>query len=176
MHDTFKQLIANQYEASLSTLMYCAKKCPDAQWNVLVARYPFNQVLFHTLFFADFYLGYDAKSFRSQSFHKENRDLFADYEQLSDREPQSVYSRNQIEKYGKFCVEKALETVVLETEQSLCSEACFERREFSRAELHVYNIRHIQHHAAQLILRLRIDADVDIPWIGSGWRDPVPEA
>ena len=42
------------------------------------------------------------------------------------------------------------------------------RRYFTRAELHLYNIRHIQHHAAQLILRLRLDTDVDIPWVGRG--------
>jgi hypothetical protein len=47
----------------------------------------------------------------------------------------------------------------------------FARRTFSRAELYAYNTRHIQHHAAQLSLRLRIDAGVDIPWIGLGWRE-----
>jgi MFS superfamily sulfate permease-like transporter len=38
--------------------------------------------------------------------------------------------------------------------------------------LHVvagYITRHIQHHAAQLILRLRRDFEVDIPWFKSGW-------
>jgi hypothetical protein len=48
------------------------------------------------------------------------------------------------------------------------------RRHLPRAELHVYNIRHIQHHSAQLIMRLRLDCDVDVPWISSGWRDPAP--
>ncbi|MBC7855863.1 MAG: hypothetical protein IAF94_20740 [Pirellulaceae bacterium] len=37
------------------------------------------------------------------------------------------------------------------------------------ARLHV---RHIQHHAAQFILRLRLDTEVEIPWIGAGWRKP----
>jgi hypothetical protein len=45
----------------------------------------------------------------------------------------------------------------------------FRRRKCSRAELHVYNVRHIQHHAAQLILRLRLDTDVDVPWVGQAW-------
>jgi len=38
----------------------------------------------------------------------------------------------------------------------------------SRAELHIYNIRHIQHYAAQLSLRLRLDTEVDIPWVSHG--------
>jgi hypothetical protein len=41
----------------------------------------------------------------------------------------------------------------------------------SRAELYVYNLRHIQHHAAQLSLRLRLDHGVNIAWVGSGWRE-----
>jgi hypothetical protein len=34
--------------------------------------------------------------------------------------------------------------------------------------LQIYNIRHIQHHAAQLIERVREDAGIAIPWVGSG--------
>jgi hypothetical protein len=43
--------------------------------------------------------------------------------------------------------------------------------DFSRAELHVYNIRHIHHHAAQLSLRLRLDTGRGVDWVGSGWRE-----
>ena len=41
----------------------------------------------------------------------------------------------------------------------------------TRAEVHIHNIRHIQHHAAQLILRLRRDYGQDMPWFKSGWPD-----
>jgi hypothetical protein len=61
-----------------------------------------------------------------------------------------------------------------ETEQSLraaCKFAWLARLSMSRAELHVYNIRHIQHHAAKLSLRLRLDYGLDIRWVGSGWRE-----
>jgi hypothetical protein len=126
------------------------------------------------LFFADFYLGPDAESLRQQPFHLDNRDFFGDYEQLQDREPVSLYQRPQIAAYLHFCRSKAVTMIAAETEEDLCAPARFARRNCSRAELHVYNIRHIQHHAAQLILRLRLDTDVDVPWIGEGWRDPAP--
>jgi len=167
--ETFKQLIASQFEASLGTLGLCAAKCPDDLWNSPVAKYPFCQTAFHTLFFADYYLGSDPESHRRQEFHLANPQLFGDYEQLQEREPVSLYSRQQIEAYLKFCRGKAVATLAAETEQDLCAPARFPRRNFSRAELHVYNIRHIQHHAAQLILRLRLETDVDIPWVGAGW-------
>ena len=170
--DTFRQLVANQYEAGFCVLAHCAARCPDALWNAPVAKYPFSQVLFHTLFFADCYLGPDEESLSRQPFHLENRELFADYEQLQDREPTALYTRGQIALYLDFCRRKAATILDEESEQTLCAPTRFPRRNFSRAELHLYNIRHIQYHGAQLTLRLRLDTDVDIPWIGSGWRDP----
>jgi len=173
MIETVKRLIVSQYEASLCTLAHCVARCPDHLWNTRVAKYPFCQVAFHTLFFADYYLGPDAESLRQQPFHLANPDLFGDYEQLQEREPESLYDKLQIETYLAFCRAKAAATITAETGEDLDAPARFARRNFSRAELHVYNIPHIQHHAAQLILRLRLDTGVDIPWIGAGWRDPA---
>ena len=64
MIETVKRLIVSQYEASLCTLAHCVARCPDHLWNTRVAKYPFCQVAFHTLFFADYYLGPDAESLR----------------------------------------------------------------------------------------------------------------
>ena len=58
-----------------------------------------------------------------------------------------------------------------ETADTLNARCGFERLPFSRAELHISNIRHIQHHAAQLSLRLRLDSNTDIPWVKTGWLD-----
>ena len=171
MLDTVKQLLTNQFEAAFCTLSTCIDRCPDASWNMPVGNQPFCQVVFHTLFFADYYLGPDEASFRDQQYHRDNEAFFADYEQLEDREPVSLYDRAAIERYMRFCRKKASEILASETVESLSGPARFERRDFSRAELHVYTIRHIQHHAAQLSLRLRLDANQAIPWIGSGWRD-----
>ena len=168
MIETFKRLIVSQFEASFCTLGHCIERCPDDLWDVRVAKYPFCQVAFHTSFFADFYLGSDADALRLQPFHLANAKLFGDYEQLQDREPLSLYERSQVEGYLEFCRSKAAATIAAETEESLNAPAKFNRRNFSRAELHVYNIRHIQHHAAQLILRLRLDSNIDVPWIGAG--------
>ncbi len=171
MLDTTKKLIAHQFEAALCTLNTCIDRCPDASWNAPVGNQPFCQVVFHALFFADYYLGPDEESFRGQPFHRDNEAFFADYEQLEDREPVSLYRLAAIRKYMEHCRKKASDIIASETAESLSGPARFERRDFSRAELHVYTIRHIQHHAAQLSLRLRLDANQDIPWIGSGWRD-----
>lgn len=169
MFETLRSLLHHQYEAALCTLNVCVERCPEALWNAPVAHYPFSQVVFHTLFFADVYLETDETSFRNQPFHLENAAFFADYEQLEDREPVSVYDRPSIRRYVQHCREKVGRVLKDETKETLAGPCGFARRNFSRAELHVYNIRHIQHHGAQLILRLRLDSKVDIPWVGSGW-------
>ncbi|MBC7817767.1 MAG: DinB family protein [Planctomycetaceae bacterium] len=170
MLNTFKELIANQFEAAFCMLKTCIDRCPDAAWNAPVANLKFCQVAFHTLFFADFYLGQNADALRRQSFHRDHQPFFRDYEELENRVQVLLYDKPSIKTYLEHCRKKAAEVIAAETAESLAGPSGFERRTFSRAELHVLNIRHIQHHTAQLSLRLRIDSQQDIPWTGSGWR------
>ncbi len=127
--------------------------------------------MLHTLLYADCYLGENVDAFRNERFHKENAAFFGDYEQLQDREPVEVYERDDMRKYMRYVRHRATDVIASESAESLSAPAQFYRRDISRAELYIYNIRHIQHHAANLGLRLRIDVAEDIPWIGSGWRD-----
>jgi hypothetical protein len=80
------------------------------------------------------------------------------------------YERQAVKEYLNHCRDKAADVIAAETTGSLEAPCGFARRNISRAELHVYNLRHVQHHAAQLGLRLRLDYGDNIPWIDSGWR------
>ena len=171
MIDIYKELVSNQFEAAFCTLGACIDRCPDANWHAPVASLKFCQVAFHTLIFADLYLGRDTDELSQQAFHREHALVFADYEELEDRVQQQVYRKPFIGEYLQHCRDKASSGIAAETEESLNRTPGFKGRPYSRAELHVTNIRHIIHHAAQLSLRLRLDADVDIPWVASGWRN-----
>ncbi len=171
MLDTYRELIVNQYEAAFCTLNACIDRCPDDAWNMPIANHKFGQVAFHALFFADYYLGPNAGAQRDQRFHRDHTHIFDDYEELQDRAPIQLHDRSFTRKYLDHCRSKVRDVVAAETAESLSARADFEGKDFSRAELHVYNIRHIQHHAAQLILRLRIDCNQDTPWFRSGWQD-----
>lgn len=173
MLELVQKMLIGQYEAALSTLGRAVQQCPAELWSRPVARFPFCQTAYHTLFFTDLYLGLDLESFRSQAFHREHPDLFGDYEQIEDRDPVCVYDKSPIMTYLHFCRAKAIEVITAETAASLAAADTFQRKLSSRAELHLYNIRHIQHHAAQLILKLRADPDLKMPWIGSGWKLPT---
>jgi hypothetical protein len=171
MPEILKDLIAHQLEAALCTVNACIDRCPDALWNAPVGNLKFCQVAFHTLFWTDFYLSPNDASFREQPFHQEHASFFADYEEFADHEPTRLYDKPAIKTYMQHCRTKLATAIAAETDESLRGPSGFARRTFSRAELHVYSIRHVQHHAAQLSLRLRLDAGVAIPWIGVGWRE-----
>jgi hypothetical protein len=170
--DTLKELIGNQLQAALCTLHSCIDKCPEAAWDAPVANLAFCQVTLHTLFYADFYLGRNEHGFREQPFHRDNPQFFRDYEEMEDRKQVLLYDRVTMKAYLEHCRKKGAAVLAEETVETLSAPCGFTRREFSRVELYVYNIRHIQHHAAQLALRLRLDYQEDTPWFGSGWPAP----
>ena len=70
-----------------------------------------------------------------------------------------LYEKPFVLSYLQNVRRKAQDTIARESAEVLAGPSGFNWRKCSRAELHVYNIRHIQHHAAQLSLRLRLDAD-----------------
>jgi hypothetical protein len=174
MLDTLKDLLAHQYEASLATLNLAIARCPDALWHQPVATWRFCQAAFHAVFFADVYLQPtdDEDAVKRQPFHIAHSADFRDYEEMQDRQQVLLYDKPFVQAYLQDVRRKARETIASATAESLAGPSGFRRRPCSRAELHVYNIRHIQHHAAQLILRLRQDdADIEIPWVGHAWTD-----
>src|SRR5688500_16463564 len=99
MLNTFKELVAHQFDAAFCTLNACIDRCPETAWNARVANHKFCQVVFHTLFYADFYLGPDEQSFRQQPFHRENERFFRDYEEFEDRAPVLLYDKGAIKAY-----------------------------------------------------------------------------
>ena len=170
MLQTWRELVSGQYAAALCMLDLCIDQCPDSAWNEPVGSLKFCQVAFHTLFFTDFYLEASEVSIRDQDFHREHTEFFRDYEELEDRQQQLLYDRPAIKEYVQHCRVKSARVVADETESTLITRCGFSRRNCSRAELHIYNIRHIQHHAAQLSLRLRLETGDGVPWVGSGWH------
>jgi hypothetical protein len=173
MLDVLKDLLAHQYEASLCMLNLCIARCPDASWNEPVAKLKFCQAAFHCVFFTDLYLqpSDDFEAFKRQPFHVQHRDVFRDYEEWEDRPQVQLYERGFVLAYLQHARNKARETLAGESAEALAGPSGFSWRKCSRAELHVYNMRHVQHHAAQLSLRLRLDHGIDVPWVGHAWKE-----
>jgi len=57
------------------------------------------------------------------------------------------------------------------TEAEAAAPCGFERKTFSTLELLIYNLRHVQHHTAQLNLLLRQKTDSAPRWVGRAKDD-----
>lgn len=161
----------NQLLATMSTLKQSIDTCPEKEWNERHGDYPFSQVVFHALFFTDYYLSENEEEFLAQEFHKTNTSLFTDYEELENKIPEHLYTVEQINGYLKFCITKIRSKLANEGLRSLSEESGFKNRRMSKMELYIYVIRHIQHHAAQLGLRVQQLTGRELVWIRSGWKD-----
>jgi len=121
------------------------------------------------LFFTDLYLTASEETFSLREIHRKGGDERGDG--LSPGVP-----RAELLPYVQLCRAKAIEVVANETEQSLAGPSGFSWRKCSRLELHIYNIRHVQHHTGQLSAYLRrVDPQIGqrrdvLKWIGWGWR------
>lgn len=172
MTDDIKPILAAQFEAALCMLRDCIERCPPEHWDGLIAKYPFWQVAYHTLCFVDFYLAPGDEAWEPRTgeggFHPKGR---AD---LDDEYPSRRFTRAELLAYLALCRAKLHEVLgeapsAGRARESLEAPSGFPRLPFSRAELHLYNMRHIQHHTGQLGAYLR-RAGVDTDWVKAGWR------
>lgn len=171
MEDLVKTALADQMLAALASVGDHIELCPDDAWDRLVAKYTFNQTVFHTLFWSDVYLGRGYDAVREQAFHRENAAIFRDYDEFKKQPPSLAYTRGDMRLYVAHCREKAHQVIGAETAETLRGPSGFDWLDISRLEAHIYNTRHIQHHASQLVLRRRLDAGDDTPWHKSGWSE-----
>lgn len=165
MLEYLKTILSGQFEAALCMLGECIGKCPLEHWEGAIAKHTFRQVSYHTLFFVDLYLSRDEGAFQFRALHQRGGD---------EQSPTTVsagLSKDETLDYLAFCRQKAREAFSAETIESLQGKSGFAWLPFSRGELHLSNIRHVQHHTGQLSAYLRkIVDDGERWWIKTGWR------
>jgi hypothetical protein len=162
MTEHLKTILTGQLEASLAMLRECIARCPAAHWDEKIAKYTFWQVAYHTLCFVDLYLTETEAAFVCRDLHPQGM------EELNGEYPSRRFTQEELLRYADICREKARETIAAETRETLEGPSGFPRYPVSRAEMHLCNIRHIQHHAGQLIAFLR-HMQVDTRWVRTGW-------
>jgi hypothetical protein len=165
----FRDVLKSQYHASLAMLHEAIARCPDDQWASSAHKNAFWQVAYHTLFFTHLYLQRDEAAFRPWK-HQQNvqhPDGIAGPPDANSKLPliPDPYAKAQVLEYWEFCdglVDTAVDGLDLESPQS-----GFHWYKMSKLEHQLVNIRHIQHHAAQLADRLRAAADIGVKWVGA---------
>lgn len=162
------QMLLGQYEAALSMFRDAMASCPAEHWERKVANHPVGVVALHTLMWTDVYLGRSAKDFVSHELVIEGRGLPFGQPLPKGQLPPGLKQTRALE-YADYCLAKVRRVLAEETEADLAGDNGF-GRPFSRAEMHLYNIRHIQHHTGALGAHVRRLVP-DFPEEGMDWID-----
>ncbi len=156
------QEIISQYKASLKMLLDIINMCPDNLWEDGKYKNKYWHIVYHTLFYTSLYLSGTLSEFTPWIKHKENYNNLGEI--AFDGTPviiENNYSKSEMIDYLGTIVKgcESLEDKTFGDEKS-----GFEWLPISKTELHLYNIRHIQHHTGQLTERLHQSGITGIKW------------
>lgn len=171
MTEYLKAIVTSQFEAALSMLNQTMRLCPPQHWEGIIANQTFRTVAYHTLFFVDFYLSPREEDFELRDLHHRGGD---------DRNTgtRAGLPKDETVGYVEICRAKLVQVMASETAASLEGPSGFSTwfsgLRISRGELHIYNIRHIQHHTGQMSAYLRrvsaaLKDTTALRWVRTGW-------
>lgn len=152
-------ILKSQYHAALATLRQPIERCPDELWTADGHANPVWRIAYHTLFFTHFYLQKNHESFTPWEHDR------ADAHRLGEATP-PAYTRAQVLDYWQFC--NAMVDPAVDALDLAAADCGFPWYPMGKLEHQLVNIRHIQHHAAQLADRVRMACGADFDWVGKG--------
>ena len=150
-----------QFVAAVDMLENAVVACPEELWGDRSRRPEFWYVVYHTLFYLDLYLSGSVEGFAPPT------PFTLDEMDASGLMPERVYTKDEMRAYLEHGREKCRATIESLTDEKARARCVFAWGEMSFAELLLDNMRHVQHHAAQLNLILRQTTDSAPRWVAT---------
>jgi DinB family protein len=158
------EILSKQYRAAMAMLKEAITKYPESLW--LAREYPNKSwhIAYHVLFCTHMYLQDSYEQFTPWKKHRENYQWLGRLPSPPHEEPKigTPYSKEEVLEYLEICWQEIGAKV---PGLDFGAPSGFYWLPFNKLELQLYNIRHIQHHAGQLIDRLRTVAGIGIRWV-----------
>ena len=159
MDSTWKEIIWQQFGAAIDMLENAMLACPEELWSDRSEQPEFWYVAYHALFWLDLYLSDSAEGFVPPSPFT-----------LSELDPtgllpERVYTKKELQTYLGLSRRKCRATIEALTDEKTHERFVFGSIDLNFGELMLYNMRHVQHHAAQLNLILRQKFDSAPRWV-----------
>jgi len=156
MNNFLKESLWKQFGASIDMLENAIVACPIHVWNT-DTKFWYNA--YHCLFFLDYYLTLNPEKFAPPAPF-----TFSEFE---DTMPERVYIKEEILTYLTTCRKKCHDLITSLTEAIAESHwtNISKTMSYPVIEILMYNMRHVQHHAAQLNLLLRQEINEAPEWI-----------
>jgi hypothetical protein len=159
MNEFLKTVLWQQFGASIDMLENTIRLCPANVWGDKFEFTEFWYISYHTLFFLDFYLSDGSEGFiPPEPFTLSELDPAGLF-------PERVYAIEELLRYLEHGREKAQKRISSLTEEKLQQHCSFGYVEGSVLEMLLDNMRHVQHHTAQLNLLLRQQINDATNWV-----------
>lgn len=144
MNTFWKETVWHQFGASIDMLENAIQACPDALWGDRSRKPEFWYTAFHALFFLDLYLSPSDRGFAPPAPFT--------LDEMDERGlmPGRVYTRAELLEYLRHGREKCRTVIEGMTEERAAARSGFDWLPIPVAQVLLYNMRHVQHHAAQL--------------------------
>ena len=164
MISTLKESLWTQFGASIDMLKNAITMWPEDSWQ---SDKRFFYTAYHVIVFLDYYLTNPPDDFISL-LPFTITETGAPPEAIDDVVPDRIYSKQEFLDYLKTSREKCYALIANLTEEKL-SERWVETQggmNYSLLEILLYNMRHVQHHTAQLNMMLRQKINDAPEWVG----------
>ena len=159
MESIWRDAVRRQLGAAIDMLENAIVACPDALWDDRTRNPEFWYVAYHTLFFLDLYLSPSVDGFAPPPpFTLEELDPAGIL-------PERPYTKAELLAYLAHGREKCRAVTGALTEEAAREPRRFGSLDTNLAEMLLDNLRHVQHHAAQLNLILRQETDSAPRWV-----------
>jgi DinB superfamily len=167
MDDFWKTVLCQQFGAAIDMLENAMRACPDDLWSnteekpawVKKSVVGFWYVVYQTLFWLDFYLSDSEQGFVPPA------PFTLDELDPAGLLPERPYTKDELQRYLDHGREKCRAAIEALTDERARALRRLSSGEVNGAELLLYNLRHVQHHAAQLNLLLRQTIDSVPAWV-----------
>ncbi|MHA2231468.1 MAG: DinB family protein [Candidatus Hodarchaeales archaeon] len=156
------QAIAEQYGAALMMLENIITSCQNELWEDVTKETVVSQVVYHTLFFIDYYLGKD-KEEREKFAGKLGKDFMG--ERTDGMEWNKIYSKTELLDYLGNIRQKANDRFTELTLEELQNKSLFHWHGSSILSSLLYNLRHIMLHVGALHVRLNLVGKEPMKWV-----------
>jgi hypothetical protein len=159
MDNFWKETAWSQFGAAIDTLENAIRACPEKLWDDRTRRAEYWYVAYHTLFWLDYYLSDTWEGFAPPPpFGLEEMDPAGVL-------PERPYTKDELLTYLAHDRQKCRQTIRAMTDEKARRMYKFGSVNLTIAELLLYNLRHVQHHSAQLNFILRETGDIGSRWI-----------
>ncbi|MFN8310900.1 MAG: DinB family protein [Chitinophagales bacterium] len=140
-----KEALWKQFGAAIDMMENALSECPEPLWN---NGSNFWHIAYHTIFYLDYYLDTDPDRFAPPA-------PFTLSEFEDGEMPPKVYSKEELIGYVRHCREKCYRLIMDLDAAKMELRWKNPYRDYNRFEILIYNMRHVQHHTAQLNMLMR---------------------